>query len=137
MERAEFLNKMGLGAMFALTATCLGSCSKNATTPSGPVDFSINLNDAANLALGTTGGYVIQNGVVIANTGNASYAAATVICSHEGERQIVYRSSGSQWYCSAHGATFDINGKGLNSNGSKGLTIYKTSVTGTSLRIYS
>ena len=137
MERAEFLNKMGLGAVFALTATCLGSCSKDATTPSGPVDFTLNLNDAANAALATTGGYVIQNGVVIAKTGTGTYAAATVICSHEGQRQITYKSTGSQWYCSAHGALFDINGNGLNGNGSKGLTIYKTSLTGTNLRIYS
>lgn len=42
-----------------------------------------------------------------------------------------------QWYCTAHGASFDINGTGLNSNGSKGLTIYKTSLSGTSLRIFS
>lgn len=137
MERAEFLNKMGLGAMFALTATCLGSCSKDANTPSGPVDFTLNLNDAANAALASTGGFVIQNGVVIAKTGGSTYAAATVICSHEGERQITYRANNSQWYCTAHGASFDINGNGLNSNGSRGLTIYKTSLSGTSLRVYS
>lgn len=137
MERAEFLNKMGLGAMFALTATCLGSCSKNANTPSGPVDFTLNLNDASNAALSSTGGYVIQNAVVIAKTGTNTYAAATVICSHEGEKQITYRSNNNQWYCTAHGASFDINGAGLNSNGSRGLTIYKTSLSGTSLRVYS
>ena len=137
MERAEFLNKMGLGAMFALTATCLGSCSKNANTPSGPVDFTLNLNDASSAALSSIGGYVIQNAVVIAKTGTNTYAAATVICSHEGEKQITYRSNNNQWYCSAHGASFDINGTGLNSNGSKGLTIYKTSLSGTSLRIFS
>ncbi|MEQ1623155.1 MAG: Rieske 2Fe-2S domain-containing protein, partial [Sediminibacterium sp.] len=85
----------------------------------------------------STGGFVIQNAVVIAKTGTGTYAAATVICSHEGQKQITYRSAGSQWYCSSHGATFDINGAGLNGNASKGLTIYKTSLNGTSLRIYS
>lgn len=137
MERAEFLSKIGMGAMFALTATCLGSCSKQATTPSGPVDFSINLNEVANVGLASTGGYVIQNGVVIAKIGASTYAAATVICSHEGEKQIMYKSASSQWYCTVHGASFDINGNGLNGNGSKGLTIYKTQVTGNTLRIYS
>lgn len=137
MERSEFLNKIGFGAMFALTATCLGSCNKESTTPSGPVDFTINLSDPANAALNTNGGFIIQNAVVIAKIGTSSFAAATVICSHEGQRQITFKSAASQWYCSAHGATFDINGNGLNGNASKGLTIYKTSVSGNSLRVYS
>lgn len=136
MNRKEFLNKIGFGAAFALTATCLHSCEKENTTPSGPVDFTINLNDAANAALANTGGYVIQNAVVIAKTASG-YAAATVICSHEGQQQITYKGNQNQWYCTAHGATFDINGAGQNSNGSKGLTIYKTQLTASSLRIYS
>jgi Rieske Fe-S protein len=136
MDRKDFLNKIGFGAAFALTATCLGSCKKEATKPSGPVDFTINLNDAANAALATTGGYVITNAVVIAKTANG-YAAATVICSHEGKQQITYRSGSNQWYCTAHGATFNINGTGVNGNASNGLTIYNTALTGTTLRIYS
>jgi Rieske Fe-S protein len=136
MNRKEFLNKIGLGAAFALTATCLHSCEKENTTPSGPVDFTINLNDAANASLANTGGYVIQNAVVIAKTASG-YAAATVICSHEGQQQITYRGNQNQWYCTAHGATFDINGVGQNANGSKGLTIYKTQLSANSLRIYS
>jgi nitrite reductase/ring-hydroxylating ferredoxin subunit len=137
MNRKEFLNKIGFGAAFALTATCLQSCEKENTTPTGPVDFTINLNDSANAALANNGGYIIQNAVVVARTNTGAYAAATVICSHEGQQQIMYKGAVSQWYCSAHGATFDINGVGQNSNGSKGLTIYKTQLTGTSLRIYS
>ncbi len=136
MDRKDFLSKIGIGAAFALTASCLGSCKKEATTPSGPADFTINLNDAANAALSTTGGYVISNAVVIAKTATG-YAAATVICSHEGQQQITYRGANNQWYCTAHGAIFDIAGKGLNANGSKGLTIYNTSLTGSTLRIYS
>ena len=136
MDRKDFLNKIGFGAAFALTASCLGSCNKEATTPSGPVDFTINLNDAANAGLATPGGYVINNAVVIAKT-STGYAAATVICSHEGDKQITYRGTSNQWYCTSHGATFDINGGGLNGNASKGLTIYKTALSGTTLRIYS
>ncbi len=137
MNRKDFLSKIGFGAAFALTATCLGSCEKEGNVPtSGPVDFTINLNDVANAGLATVGGYVISNSVVIAKTASG-YAAATVICSHEGRQEITYRGANNQWYCTAHGATFDINGGGLNSNGSKGLTIYKTALSGTTLRIYS
>lgn len=137
MDRKEFLSKIGFGAAFALTATCLHSCDKESTTPSGPVDFTINLNDTVNAALANNGGYVIQNSVVIARTNTGAYAAATVICSHEGQQQVTYRGSVNQWYCTAHGATFDINGVGQNANGSRGLTIYKTQLSGTNLRVYS
>lgn len=137
MDRKEFLNTLGFGAVFALTATCLGSCEKESTTPSGPVDFTVNLNDQVNAALAQNGGFIIQNGVVVAKTTTGNFVAATVICSHEGQRQIKFSGTNDQWVCSAHGAAFDVNGKGLNPNGSKGLTIYKTQLTGTTLRVYS
>jgi cytochrome b6-f complex iron-sulfur subunit len=42
-----------------------------------------------------------------------------------------------QFYCTEHGAKFDTTGKGLNSEASKGLTVYKTELTANSLRVYS
>ena len=137
MERKDFLATIGYGAAFVLTAGCLGSCKKTATTPSGPVDFTIDLTDAANAALTTSGGYIIKNSCVIAQTSAGNYAAATQICSHEGRTQIYYNSTNNEWDCSAHGARFSITGSGLNGNGSSGLTIYKTQLTGTTLRVYS
>lgn len=134
MDRRIFLSQLGLGAAFVLTAACLGSC-KSDTTSVDPVDFTIDLTASEFTALKTNGGYVIKNSVVIARTTSGGYAAATVKCSHEGKQQIVYRSS--EWYCTAHGARFSEAGAGLNSEGSKGLTIFKTTLTGNSLRIYS
>jgi cytochrome b6-f complex iron-sulfur subunit len=137
MDRKQFLSTLGLGAAFALTASCLGSCKKTATTPSGPVDFTLDLTAAANTALNTNGGYVISNGCVVAKTTTGTYAAATQICSHEGRTQVIYDATNNNWYCTAHGARFNITGGGLNSNGSSGLTIYKTQLTGNMLRVYS
>ena len=137
MDRKEFLSTIGLGAAFALTASCLGSCKKTATTPNGPVDFTLDLSDAANAALKSNGGYVIKNTCVVAKTNAGVYVAATQICSHEGRTQVIYDNTSSQWYCTAHGARFSLTGAGVNSNGSGGLTIYKTELTGTMLRVYS
>jgi len=137
MTRKEFIGTLGLGAAFALTATCLNSCTKDSTTPASGVDFTIDLSDPTNVGLGTNGGYVVRNSVVIARTTAGALVAATVICSHEGQRQVIYDKSANGYYCNAHGARFDLNGKGLNGNGSGGLTIYKTTLTGNSLRIYS
>ena len=133
MDRRKFLEQIGVGAAFALTATCLGGCK--ADTSVTPIDFTIDLNDSAYAALKTNGGYVIKNDAVIARTTTGGYAAATVICSHEGQKRISYNSQG-QWSCSAHGALFDATGKGLNGNASKGLTIFKADLSGTSLHIY-
>jgi len=137
MDRKEFLNTLGLGAAFALTASCLGSCKKTTTTPSGPVDFTLDLNAAANASLANNGGYVISNGCVVAKTTTGNYVAATVVCSHEGKTQVYYNSTNNEFNCSAHGARFSLTGSGLNGNGSSGLTVYKTQLTGNSLRVYS
>lgn len=134
MERREFLSRIGVGAAFALTASCLGSCKKAEVTA---VDFTIDLTDAAYAALKNNGGYIIKDKVVVAKTTSGTYAAATQVCSHEGEARVYYDKSNNQWMCSAHGATFNLSGGGTNSNGSKGLTIYKTSLSGNSLRVYS
>ena len=137
MDRKQFLNTLGLGAAFALTASCLGSCKKATTTPSGSVDFTLDLTQAANAALANNGGYIITNNCVVAKTVAGIFVAATVICSHEGRTQVTYDGTNNQWYCTAHGAKFSLTGGGLNGNGSNGLTIYKTQLTGNLLRIYS
>jgi len=137
MDRKAFLSTIGFGAAFALTASCLGSCKKTAVTPSGPVDFTVDLTDAASAALANNGGYIIKNTCVIAKTNTGTYAAATQICSHEGKTQVTYDGTNNQWYCTAHGARFNITGGGMNSNGSGGLTIYKTQLNGNLLRVYS
>jgi cytochrome b6-f complex iron-sulfur subunit len=134
MERRDFLEKLGIGAAFVLTTSCLQSCSKNDVSP---VDFTLNLDDTANSALKTNGNYIISNGTVVAKTTTGDYVAATLTCSHEGEKKVKYDKASNQYLCTAHDARFDLQGKGQNSNGSKGLTIYKTQLTGTTLRVYS
>ena len=133
MDRRDFLEKIGIGAAFALTSACLASCTKTTLA----VDFSLNLDDAANVALKTNGGYVVKNGVVIARDTSGNYAAATVVCSHQQQSEVVYNKTTNEWFCNAHGARFDLAGKGLNNNGNGGLTVYQTAVSGTSLRIFS
>jgi cytochrome b6-f complex iron-sulfur subunit len=142
MERRQFLESLGIGAAFVLTATCLQSCkSDNAgnvtpTTPTG-LDFTLNLDDAANSALKTNGGYVISNGVVVAKDKDGKFVAATQTCSHEGFKQVKFDNAKNEFLCTQHGARFSTVGAGLNSEASKGLTVYKTALTGSSLRVFS
>jgi cytochrome b6-f complex iron-sulfur subunit len=139
MERRAFLEKLGIGAAFVLTSACLGACTKEDYTPTAVIDFTVDLALAANAALNTNGGYIVDtaNKVVVARDTSGNYVAATLICSHEGQEKVSYVKAANNFKCSAHDATFSLTGAGTNSNGSRNLTIYKTTLTGTKLRVFS
>ncbi len=137
MERRDFLEKIGIGAAFVLTSSCFGACTSTDYAPTGTVDFTLDLALTENAALTPNGGFLIANKIVVAKDTSGAYVAATQVCSHEGKVQVSYNKAANNYVCSAHGATFSLTGAGTNSNGSKGLTIYKTQLTGTKLRIYS
>jgi len=136
MKRKEFIEKLGLGAAFVLTSTCLGSCTADGShLPDGPVDLSLDLDDPSYAALTDNGGYIITDGVVVARDISGNLIAATIVCSHEGRKEIIYKDE--EWFCTAHNARFDLQGNGLNGNGEGGLTIYNTELNGSTLRIFS
>jgi nitrite reductase/ring-hydroxylating ferredoxin subunit len=132
MTRKEFLGKIGIGAAFLLTAGCLKSCTADA---SNAVDFILDLDATENESLKTAGGYIVRNQVVVVKAVDGNYYAATQNCSHENRLQIIFRNN--EYYCTDHGAKFDLNGDGLNSNGSKGIAIYQTTLSGSQLRVFS
>ena len=131
ISRNDFLKKLGFTGASLFAIYSLDSClNEGSVSPSGPI--TIDLSNATYAKLKTNGGYVVVNSVVVANN-NGTYVAATLKCSHEGQNQITF--SNKEWYCTSHGARFDTSGKGLNSNGSKGLTVYSTSLSGNIITI--
>ncbi|MBO0951685.1 Rieske 2Fe-2S domain-containing protein [Fibrella forsythiae] len=136
INRNAFLKQLGFSSAALLATACLGSCSKADTTVAPLAsDIVLDLTATSNAALKTNGGYVVltSQNVVVARTNTGAYAAVTLICSHEGERKITYRTS--EFYCTEHGARYDNNGVGLNSEGSKGIKSYTTVLSGTTLTI--
>ena len=114
------------------------SCKSNsASTSASTKDFILDLNQSANADLKIVGKFMVVQDVVIACTAPGTYAAVTVICSHEGRKQVGYRESQKDFYCSAHGAVYDQQGIGKSGPSSGGLRVYNTTLTGNSLRIYS
>jgi nitrite reductase/ring-hydroxylating ferredoxin subunit len=96
---------------------------------------SVDLNSISGAKLKKIGGYlVIDNAYVVALAKDGSYIAATVLCTHEPKRQVIY--SNEEWFCTAHDARFTLAGKGINKNGSKGLTIYQVATDGSKLVVY-
>lgn len=88
---------------------------------------------SANTAPLKVGGYIRQNNIVVALISANTYAAVTQICSHEGQKQVIYQSG--EFHYQSHGARFSTVGVGLNANGRGGLTVYKTSLVGNILHI--
>ncbi len=155
MNRKEFITKLGAGAAFAVTTTCLCGCVKM-EDPAPPIDtsllnlikidennfdFTLDLTAPANAPLQNNGGYVIiDNKCVVARDNTGSYIAATRLCSDQNLRGIVWSGTLNQWHCIEHDATFDQNGVGttvFNNLGSNGIVIYNTQLNGNFLRVFS
>ncbi len=142
MNRMEFLKSLGLkgASLFAVycAASGLSSCVNESMDPINPTgvtgnELVLDLNSAAYSKLNTVGNYVIVSGIVIARVSTSTFAAVTQVCSHEGQRKVVYNAG--EFYCPSHGARFDTAGKGLNSTGSRGLKTYACLLERTTLKV--
>lgn len=138
MNRKEFLSTLGLGAAAVACSYCLNGCKPLDNPASAPtnVDFTLDLTASSNAALKTNGGYIYNEGVIVARTGNGIYVALSQTCTHAGGT-VQYVSSKNAFYCPNHGSNFATNGNVINGPASSPLTAYHTSLTGTSLRVYS
>ena len=130
IKRNEFLKSLGLKGAALLAVYCGASaCQADAgVTPASNVDFTL---DVSNLAVGK---YVVNSQVVVARVSSSSYVAVSQVCPHENLLALTY--NGTNFFCGQHGATFNTSGSALSVT-SKSLTVYKTALTGTSLRVYS
>lgn len=143
MNRMEFLKSLGLkgASLFAVycAASGLSSCVNESMDPTAPTGggtgnaLSLDLNSAAYSKLNIVGNYVVVSGIVIARISTTAFAAVTQVCSHDGQKKVVFNSG--EFYCPVHGARFNTAGKGLNSTGSRGLKTYATLLEGTTLKV--
>lgn len=143
MTRKDFLKNLGVGAAFVLTVPCLHSCGDDDDNPSGGMtpsagdqNFTVDLDDPANVALMSSVGFVIVNKVVIARTVDDQYVAASQVCSHEGTERVEYDSARDQWFCSTHGARFQTtSGEPENTVTNRNLRIYSVTQSGNTLTV--
>lgn len=103
------------------------------TTPPSNALFTIDLSSSEASNLASNGGYIIKSNIVVAKNLNDEYVAATVICSHDLLKKMVFKNN--EYYCTEHAARFDQTGKGLNSKASRGLKIHETVLNGDLLSI--
>ncbi|GAB4025490.1 hypothetical protein GCM10028809_06570 [Spirosoma gilvum] len=114
MHRQEFFRLVGISIGTILLKRCMIGCSDQADgnpppTPTQKVDFTLRLDDKINENLTVKGGYVIANGVIVAQTKDGQYVAVSANCTHQ-NTQLVYKSVENQFYCPLHLSRFATNG---------------------------
>jgi cytochrome b6-f complex iron-sulfur subunit len=143
ISRKEFLSLVGVGAASSVVLSCIG-CSKssdgqgggqNVTGPTG-IDFTLDLTSSSNAALLNNGGYLAIQKILVARTEAGAYIAVQQSCTHQ-NYPLVYVGSNHEFYCNNHGSAFTEAGVVKNSPANRNLTVYNTTLTGTSLRVYS
>jgi len=138
MDRKEFLSVVGMGAAALACSYCLEGCKMEDNPIDAPtnVDFTLDLTNPGYAGLKSKGGYVYNGGVIVALVADGSYVAASQRCTHQGTT-VVYDLGSNQFYCPSHGSLFATNGAVTRGPAGKSLTIYKTTLTGNSLRVLS
>jgi cytochrome b6-f complex iron-sulfur subunit len=135
MDRKQFLALVGTSVGAIVLASCLDGCKKNNTSPSQPtVDFTLDLTNSAYAALNTNGGYIYNQGVIVARTMSGSYIAVSQACTHQ-QVTVIYQGSGNRFYCNAHGSSFDNSGAVTGGPASSNLKSYACTLSGTSLHV--
>lgn len=131
MTRKEFLSQVGIGAATLILPACIAGCKKSTSTTT--IDFTIDVSSGA---LSKNGGYLVNSGVIVARTSAGNFVAVAAACTHEGTN-VQFSLSGNNFTCPNHGAQFDTTGTVTKGPASTSLKQYNTSLSGSSLRVYS
>ena len=136
MNREEFLKQLGVTALLTCTGNVMFGCSSQSDPAPANADFTLDLSSSQYSTLNTVGGSVAANGIIIARLSTTEFVALSRACTHEGTA-INYRSSQKDFLCPNHGARFSTTGSVLAGPANSSLRKYNTTLTGTSLRVFS
>ena len=135
MDRKEFLALVGTSIGAIALTNCLQSCQKQIVGITAPVvDFTLDLGAPANHVLTINGGYLYNQGVIIAKTMAGAYIAVSQACTHQGV-SVTYNSSLNYFFCSAHSSSFLPDGSVTGGPAPSPLKVYACILTGTSLHV--
>ena len=140
MNRKEFFSKVGFGAALLLVPSCIGgltsSCSSDGNTSNPPsnVDFTV---DTTTGSLANNGGFMVQNGIIIARTLAGTFLAVSSACTHEGT-SVNFSAPGNEFICPNHNAKFNSTGVVTRGPATRNLTQYQVEIISPALiRVFS
>ncbi|MBD2701985.1 Rieske 2Fe-2S domain-containing protein [Spirosoma sp. BT702] len=144
MPRHKFFRVLGTGIGALLLTGSASACTPeenpiiDTTDAVQKIDFTLRLDDNANQNLKTKGGYVVVNNIIVAQTNDGKFVAASSKCTHD-NTLLVYRPSANEFYCALDLSRFDITGKVIAGPATKALTLYNidSNLTAGTLRVHN
>lgn len=141
MNRRELIQRVVLGGtVLVIVPSVFQSCTKTPVVPDPGTGnkpgtkIDLDLTLAANLALNTTGGSKIVQGIIVVNTGGGNFIALSSICTHQG-CTVAYNSTASNFQCPCHGSAYSTSGSVINGPATVGLQSFPATKTGDILSI--
>jgi len=150
MERRKFLGSIFIGTGSALVlGSAISSCRSGTGDASTNESQQVLLNDeltiandnievdlslAENAALLSTGGFIYNGDIIIANTGNNEYLAVASACTHMGCK-VSYSTESGNFPCGCHGSEFSTTGAVITGPATEPLKKYLISKEGEKLII--
>ena len=143
MDRKDFLSQVGVGAAAFLAPICLGGiagCGKSSTgstpivpSPPSSIDFTLDVSSGA---LSSNGGFLVSQGILVARTNAGAFLAVSAACTHQGTN-VNYNAANNNFVCPSHFSEFSSSGMVTLGPATTNLKSYNTSLTNSTLRIYS
>ncbi len=139
MTRRDLIQKVLIGGVtFLVLPPVMNSCSKaedpgTGGTPPPGNKLTLDLSNASYSALNTVGGYVVAQGIIVANTASG-YVALDSTCTHLG-CTIAYSAASNNFPCPCHGSLYSATGSVLNGPATVALKLYPVSKSGNILTI--
>ena len=130
MERKTFIRTLALGTV----AVCAGACRPSKSLSESKSAIEIDLENPAFQALKTKNGYVVEQGLLIVNTGAELPLVLTGLCPHA-FKKVMWDASSNSVKCPAHGSRFDANGKVTKGPAREDLAQYRVEKKENKLRI--
>ncbi len=139
MTRRDLLQKVLIGGVtFLVLPPALNSCSKddtpggNGNPPPGNT-LKLDLTNPTYAALNNAGGFVVAQGIIVANT-PTGYVAIDNTCTHQG-CGIAYNSTSNNFPCPCHGSVFSTTGAVITGPATVALKSYVVAKSGNTLTI--
>lgn len=131
MERKDFLKAIALGTV----AVCAGACRPSKTLSDSKSAIEIDLDNPAFQALKTKDGYVVDQELLIVNTGAELPLVLSGLCPHA-FKKVMWDPSSNSVKCPAHGSRFDAEGKVMKGPAREDLAKYRVEKKDNKLKIY-
>ncbi|RYF72313.1 MAG: Rieske (2Fe-2S) protein [Cytophagaceae bacterium] len=132
LTRNDFMRLVGTSIGLIAFTNCVSACGKETgdPAPAATVDFTINWAKSPYSNLQPKGGYVVEQGVIIAHTLAGDFIAVSAICTHD-KNTLSFQGTSNRFYCPAHQSAFSTTGAVLNGPAVNSLKTYTVTVNQT------